>query len=539
MTITGSGVGGNIGGPMQPTQRDIETTAWTMVNKAALGIMPDTLEVPFSQLGGNVWKYQSDANRPTLKPLATFRMTAPDELVPDDSWKSSFDALVGKLHPQLKNRLLANMGKPFSARSMNYSVFENVLTMTAKGLAWLQKAQEPLDPESPAWERTEHNQALPGKALRGIVGHARTMLMGTKAFLNYVGPNHPHYEALNHFANQGADVQGELNRVLEQIQNEEQPDPQVLNNLANKATFLSNRFNSIAHGQDMQMMGPLFEAMAAVANALSVTPTSPSLFFGLKLATTGLFSKESQAGLLGAQFETLMKALTKGSLSTLMNKVSHAKQMMLMMMLLGMTSGASTLAALISEFGAGRFPSEGDGEEAEGHVFTFQLLLQLLAKSGLLNLVCKILTETTGANEKAQEMMTSIMELTTLLLMALSGTKGQPKEAGILLEGIKTHLGEHIDKIEKFVLSLILEGIENSATAKGLNVALKQAKIALETENFEALVGSCGNALDLLGTTPDLLLKDLRELKEFAKLVNRSCVPEARTIPPGVMSRSG
>lgn len=539
MTLSSSGVGGNIGGPLAPTQRDIETTAWTMVNKAALGIMPDTLEVPFSQLGGNIWKYQSDANRPTLKPLANIRTSVPDETPPDDSWKSSFDALLGKLHPQLKTRLLANMGKPFNARSMNYSVFENVLTMTAKGMAWLQKAQEPMDPESPAWERTEHNQALPGKALRGIVGHARTMLMGTKAFLNYVGPNHPHHDELNNFANQGAEVQSELNQVLEQIKNEEKPDPQMLNHLANKATLLSNKFNSVAHGQDMQMMGPLFEAMAAVANALSVSPTSPSLFFGLKMATTGLFSKESQSGLLGAQFEILMKALAKGSMSQLMNKVANAKQMMLMMMMLGMTSGASTLAGLLSEFGAGRFPSEGEGEEREGHVFTFQLLLQLLAKSGLLNLICKILTETTGANDKAQEMMTSIMELTTLLLMALTGAKGPPKDAGILLEGVKTHIGNHIDKIEKFVLSLILEGTEDSATAKGLNVALKQAKIALETDNFEALMGSCGNALDLIGTSPDLLLKDLGELKEFAKLLNRSCVPEVRPMPAGILSRSG
>jgi|LakMenEpi03Aug12_release.lakeMendotaPanAssembly.Ray.scaffolds.fasta_scaffold18802_6 hypothetical protein len=528
MTLTGSGVGGNVGGPMQPLPREVEATAWTMVNKAALGIMPDTLEVPFSQLGGNVWKYQSDANRPTLGTLANLRTDISDESKEDDSWKLIFDALTTSLHPQMKKRLQENMGKPFAARNQNYSILENLMTLTAKGMAWLENAEAPMEVDSPEWERTEQNQALPGHALRGVVSHSRALLTGTKAFLQYVGPNHPRHDELNQFTEQGEEIQKELNSLLESLQGGEIPDQKMLDGIAAKANALTTLYGQVFHGDDMQLLGPLFESMALIANALALTPTSPSLFFGLKLASMGLFSKESSLGLLGDKFEALLKAITNGTLSAMMNKVGIAKQLMLLMSLLGLTTGAMTLAGLIAEFGIGRYPQENEGDEREGHVFTFQMLLELLASSGMIAEAYKIAVEACGGLEKAQELISEAMELVSLLLMALTGTKGNPKSAGILLEGIKGHLGEKIDKLEKFVLKMIYNGVENPAQAKGLDIALKQAKIAVDEGNFEGLIEACGTALDLLHVSTEELQSEVQDIKEFSKLLNRSCVPEAR-----------
>lgn len=537
MSTPASGVGGSIGGPLHPSPREIEATAWTMVNKAALGIVPDSLEVPIYELGGNVWKYQSDSSRPTLKPLATLRTTS-DETAPDETWKDFFDNLSSKLHPDLRKRLQENMRTTFANRNANLSVLENVMTTIAKGMAWIGKAQQPMEPETPEWERTEHNQGLPGRAMRGIVSHSNTLFKGTQAFLNFVGPNHPNHDEINHFATQGEELQQDLNGVLEQLQNGEIPPQELLEQLASKATNLNAAYNRTFHGNDMQMMGPMFEAMAAVASALSLTPTTPSLFFGLKMATTGLFSKESQLGMVESQLEALLKALAKGAASKMMNKVNIARQMMLMMLLLGMTTGAGTLAGLVAEFGLGHYPVEIEGDEREASIFTFQLLLAFLESSGVIKTSYKIAVEAAGGNEKAQEMISNTMELTNLVLMALTGAKKEPKSAGILLEGLKSQLEGKIDQTEAFVLTAIREGVEDPAAAKGLDIALRQARIALEKEDFEALIGACGNALDLIGVAPEALQKDLNELKEFAKLLNRSCVPEARVTSID-LSRSG
>src|ERR1700733_2589113 len=165
MRVASAGVGGNIGGPIQPTARDLEATAWTQVNKAALGIMPDTLEIPFSQLGGNVWKYQSDSSRPTLKPMGTSRTSTPQEnALPDESWKAHYDALVKDLPPDVKARFVAEMGKPFSGRDPGYSSLDNLLTLLAKAMAALENSAAPVDPESAMEERMLENLALQGKA---------------------------------------------------------------------------------------------------------------------------------------------------------------------------------------------------------------------------------------------------------------------------------------------------------------------------------------------------------------------------------------
>ncbi len=528
MTLTGSGVGGNVGGPLQPTQRDVETTAWSLMNKTALGIMPDTLEVPFSQLGGNVWKYQSDANRPTLKSLANLRTSMPDESVPDESWTTKFQELVGKLHPQLKERLAAQMQKPFASRDPNYSIFENLLTMTAKGLAWLEQAQQPMDPNSPASDRLHHARALPGKALKGTINQSHTMLAGTQAFLKYVGPNHPFHDQMHLFAQQGEELQQQLNALMEQWQAGEPPSPDELTQLANKAINLSNGFNRQFLGNDMQILGSAFQAMAAMASALSLTPTFPTLFLGLKMATTGLFSNESSLGFFGPSLEALIKALSQGLLPSLMKNGGTAKKMMLIMTLLGALTGTSTLAGLISRFGMGHFPAESEGDQREGRVFTFQLLLDLLASSGWLNQIYKICVEASGGNENAQEIIADIMEFISLVTMALTASQGKMEDASVRLEDLQPHLEKKLNKIERLIISILQSEPAGTSQLRELDVAIKQAKLAVSKDNFLAFLSALRSILPLIDTASDQLEKDLEEMNELAKLLKQSCVPETR-----------
>ena len=90
----------------------------------------------------------------------------------------------------------------------------------------------------------------------------------------------------------------------------------------------------------------MLDSMAAVAAALSLTPATPTLYLGLKMATMGLSLSNSKAGLFGVQLDALMKALQGGLGAALLKKVGLAKMQMLLMALLGTIGGAGTLAAL-------------------------------------------------------------------------------------------------------------------------------------------------------------------------------------------------
>ncbi len=522
MTITGSGVGGNIGGPMQPLQRDIEATAWTLINKAALGVMPDTLNVPFFELGGNVWKYQNDASRPTLKPMGTDRTTVLDESIEDQTWQNNLSALKGKMHPEMRERLAADEKLPFAARNANYVILGNLLTIFAKGMRWLERAQQPFDPDSPAAERTKDNQTLPGTAFRGSLNQGKAMLKSVQAFLSFVGPNHPYHDVLHRFAKQGEGVQQAMEDLLKQMQEGGQPSQETLTQLANKANAFNNAFHRVFVGNDMQILGSAAEAMAAAASALALTPSSPSLFFGLKLGSLGLFSKDSALGFLGPHMQALINALIDGTLPTLMKQAGTAKQMMLIMVLMGLLTASGTLAGHVAEYGLGRFPAESEGDEREGRVFTFQLLLELLASSGMLTGIYRTAIEACGAPEKSQTIIANVMEVISILLMALTAAEGRAAEAGKLIEGLNDHLKNQLNFIESQLSNF-------SGNVKGIDIALKQGRIALEKENFEGLINACGNALELAGSSNELLQGDLEEFTILAKLLKQSCIPEKRS----------
>lgn len=527
MTSLGSGITSNIGGPQQPLPSEIEASAWALVNRAAMGIVRDSIDIPFTHFGGQVWKYRSDPNRPTLVPTGTTRTLLPKEEAIDESWKPFFDDLVSKMHPELRQRLMADMNKPFEMRNANYSVLENVLHTAAKGLASLEEAKQPQKTTGPVFERTQQNQALIGLALKATTEQSSAALNQMQSFLDDLGPNYPGYDALKPFVAKGMALQGKFNELLQSLKNPAgaAPTPATLTSLSDQAIALSKEFSSLFRGNDLQMLGPLFETMAAVAAALSMTPATPSLFLGLKIAGKGIFDSESLIGMLGPELHAIVQALGNGLFASLMSKVGSAKQMAMLMMLLATLYGCNTLAGLVAEYGIGRFPSENEGEEQSGQLFTMELLFSLLANSGLIKEFYAILARACGSTERTDNVISSSLELATLLLAALSGAKGKTGRALHLLKGIKGLLGQHINLLETYLSNLLQTRGGASNQAKALDVALKQAKIAIQNDQIDALLAACKTALTAIGSSPELLAEDLDAVKEFVVLIKRSCAP--------------
>ena len=516
MTIPGSGLTGSVGGPQQASSREIETTAWTMINKSALGIMPDTLEVPFSKLGGDVMQYKSDPGRPTLTPQGTLR-TAKGEDGIDDSWKGPFEQLVNRLPPQTKNRLVDDMYKPHEMRNGNYVVLENTLLTTAKGLAWLEQAQKPVPLDSPEMERMHHNQGLAGRALRGAAQQSGQILGGAHHFLNKVGPNFAGHDNLRGFAMQGAELQEELDTLLQEVRQGAEPDTEHMTELANRATDLSNLFSRTMQGKNLQILSPMLQTLAAVASAMSLTPTTPALFFGLKMASTGLFKKDSASGLLGSELEALLQSLTGGLQGKLLQGAGSAKQKMLMMLLLGTLAGAGTLGSLLAEFGVGSSPGKSEGDERAAKKLTLALIVQMLTGTELLKSLGQTIGEASGCSEKGSEFLGKMIELLMLLTLTLSASGGNEEQAIGSLEELSAPLESDLDALE-------LEAKEaETLLGKGLDVAAMQAQIAIKSGHSQALVEALKMALSLAETTPDLLKEDLEEFDEFAKLLQKSC----------------
>ena len=518
-----TGLSSNIGGPTQPLPREIEASAWTQVNKAAVGAMKDTLEVPMSKLGGDIYKYNSDSSRPTLKPLATHRTLANEEGVEDSAWKGPFEQLVNQLPKGIRQRLLADMGKPFDMRKADYQALESTLFLTAEGFAYLDEALKGKELEGARFQRTLENQGLVGMALRGAVQQGQQKLGGIQYFLNKMGANHPQHDVLRGFANQAADLQENLAEVLQIIQEGHQPDMEGLTDLANRATSLSNLFARVDRGKDLQIMSPMLQAMAAAASALALTPTTPSLYFGMKLGTKGLFKGDSASGLLGPELEALLKALMGGVLPGALKGAGIAKQQMLLMLLLGTLSGAGTLGALISEFGIG--PSSGKEEEKKANCrFEFGLLLKMIASSGVLKNLGLALADASGVEKgKTTDFIGNLTELLSLFSFAFGGSK-DTDETGKLLSGLEEELMANITELEGFV--------KQQETGQAAHVALLQAKKALEFKDITGFLGAVAFAFALSDTTIEDAHEETAALQQLAILLEKTCQSGTKEMKP-------
>lgn len=513
---TGSGVGGSIGGPQQLTPQEIEASAWAVVNRERLGIVKDTVEIPFTQVGGNVWKYNTDSSRPTLMPMGTSRTMAGEEPKTDESWKGSYEQLLDKLPPGMKARLLREQGKAAEARSQDYTTLDKQLTQVAKGLTWMEKAGRPLDAQTPEGERTLHNQSLPGRALKGMVEQSQAELAGAENFLNDVGPNDPYHDKLRYFTNKSSDLQSRMNTLLETLKDPkaEIPSQKQMDGLCKDIGKLLQEFNAVSQGNNLQMMGPMLEAMEAVAQAMSMTPTTPSLFLGLKTALKGIFKSDSAAGLIGENLEALLNALQSGLAATLMKKLGAAKLKMLMMMFMSALGGA----VLFSDEESPKHYNDEDGEERERQKFDFLLMMEWLESSEAIQQLFTIIAKACGLNDSEQNSTAKLLELPMLLWMVLAAGKAKEEKTAPLLNEMMIPLEKKLLEVERIINTAQPVDEASSANRKNLSIFLQQALMASQNYESEGLFQVLEAYIEQFTGSNEGFAKDLKEIKDVLKL---------------------
>ena len=526
MTTTGSGVGGNIGGPQQLSSKEIEATAWALVTKERMGVVQDTLEIPFTQVGGNIWKYSSDSTRPTLMPLGGNRTMGEEQPPPDESWKDNMDELMDQLPPQLKARMQSELAKTFEFRNPNLMLFGNTLTALAKGMAWMDDAEQPVDPQTAEGERTLDNLSLGGVALRGVVNQSQAELEGAESFLKDVGPNDPDFDKLYQFTQRGGALQKRMNEYLEILKDPGHPLPTQAqkDGLCQDIGKLAKEFDAISSGSRLQILGTMLETMEAVAQALSLTPSAPALFLGLKTALKGIFQSESEAGIFGENLEMLLNALQNGLAGSLLKNAGPAKLKMMMMMLMSALGGFGALAALVSQYGTGRFPAEDEDEEEEGKKFNFLLILKLLMSSRFVKLIVSLIAGACGQGEEKQQQAGDLLEPPLLLMMILMGGQGRSGKMEYLLEECQPDLKSRMQVLEMFMQSP-LAGEGNSPDAKNVKILLQQGLLALEKGEYDSFFHLVGTTLENMKGSMDGLVNEMNEIKTLSGWLRR-CLGE-------------
>lgn len=528
--VTSSGGSGNVFGQQTATADDIKTSAWTEINKAALGIVSDSIEQVFTQmnprytqgyLGG--FGYKASQDQPLLDhPLESVRYLQTPFGLPDDSWRGSYEQLVNQLPADLLARFQQEARQPFDERSPAFVALDNLLTATAKFLTKVGALSQPEPPDSLPQLRTSLNLLLPFATLNSTAAQGKEITDSAYALLQELGPNYRYFDGLHALI---GDMQTNLDAIkgldeafAKKGYGGDLPDAtrNALGKLAERLDTMHSQLQRSGLGDDLQLLNPMLKAMTIMTAALSLPHTgSASLFLGLSIASIGL-KGDSATGLTGNTFHSLTENVTNGILASLMPNANFGERQMLQ---LGTTVGLAVLVAIASrsvEGGIGVFP-EGDTptETKSAQFFAFELALLLANSSGSLNDTAKILVETSGGDDAAQAAAGPILGQLATLLMIVAATRQGHQPLSHLVEAQRQYLEEGLSAAQQ-ALEEKSDETERNEKASITAVAVKLSQIALEQKEFDAFVDAYSSLLESLDTSLDNLTADIDSLRSTA-----------------------
>lgn len=321
MSIGGAGLGG---GPSLPvTHRDIETQGINEITKKeVVGMVLDTLAevIPFTKREyDEVFKYRSEADRPTLHPLLHLRFGMAEGFEVDEGkWQPAYQEFFDSLPDHVKDWMAFEMNKPFAERDPEYVLVDNVITLAAKTFAWLSNVNQAIESNSQAAEKYIKNVALPYIALRSLVSSTEATLEFTKAWLSSVGANYPGFDTISACIKDAGNLLSRLELLKEELEsgNSNADVRQRLVETAFEFDKLNKQYQSTGNSQGLGILGTTLKSLSLVSASWALSSGSPSLLLGTAIATTGLNS-DNETGFLGPSYKNITDSLLNGLLSAI------------------------------------------------------------------------------------------------------------------------------------------------------------------------------------------------------------------------------
>lgn len=494
MTVGGSGIGGNVGGPQQFSTTELEMTAATNFAKWNLGILKDSSLTPFSDFSREAtWKYQSGANNPTLSaPLLSVRMATPRK---DDNiaWKEELLKLLKQLPDDVRERLLQQKKLPLEERSAALYVLDLILGFLAKATIWQQQAVQRMQADV-VIETARYHADLAGRAIEEMVELGDESLELAEIALKKLGRNYRHFDLLKHNLQQTQELINDLRHIPMTVS----PAREQREEQAYLAIKISN-WNAQLHATEQ---APQLQIIAAVARAINILSEvswrdSTPFLASWQHAFIGMQTDQSKSGQIGTSLMLLIQNLT--ALLVKPESVPILRQQ-LEPLFLG-------LAALTMQYGAAQ--AEGK-EELDVKQFLMEMFVHLALSSGILEGIVAQITRLCEVSDQEEEALNACILLATVLLI-MEATVRERQAKSNFLEGLHPYL-------ERWIGLILKQGFKSNPQL----LLLEQMRIALKKNDYETLIEGLARLQKSLQFPSEELQKNLKEIGHYAHFVHFS-----------------
>lgn len=501
--------GGNVGGLHIPQQREHETSAFAEVNKAALGIVYDSIakvltdlspRYNFGYLGG--FGYRATPDRNVLDhPLETTRMTNAFESKGNDSWMPLYDAMMHSIPPGILRHLLYENDKPFNQRNSSFVALDNLIKIAARALAQVYSTSQPAPAESLETSRTTMNILLPFALLQNSLQNSKETAKAAYSFLQSEGANFPNFDSYTKLL---GDMKGVI-QLMDLVDNGLNDTPggrlnDATRNAATKATLMlatiNDQIGRVNPGNDLQILSSTFQSMETVLTALSLpTVAIGALYISLNTALMGTTTNNSALGFIGPNLSAVINNISDGTAVGILPNKEYAGAKLLSNLIAFSLIGAIGITAQMLDPGFGTLPSNDATSEASARYFAFEIALGMLSSSGAIKELYKEFIATAGGDAKAQEKGSLALEQITLLLMMYTGSL-------IANRPIEDLVNDHSSQIEQSIEAIKdLQEHKDIAASAEVSIALEQANAALQNKDFIAFKDAINGLIESLSSS--------------------------------------
>jgi len=170
---------------------------------------------------------------------------------------------------------------------------------------------------------------------------------------------------------------------------------------------------------------------------------------------------------------------------------------------------------LAAQKGIGKLPSEEKGDIEESRFFSFELMLQMLVSSEMIQDTYTALFEACGAVKEKEKAAVDMMTLVTLLLILETAAECGNLNRELLFEGMQENLTKKIALTANFLDNAIASGTFDTTKVIDLNIALQQAKLRLEENDIGSFREACQEALKTIGIDKSQWSKELQQVEKY------------------------
>jgi len=472
---TSPDVGGRmgLGRPLVLQHDELEASAQTQVAKQGLGIVPNTIEVVFTQLGGNVWHYDANASKPHLPMNVLVGFIRSETKSPPSLEKKIFEKLMGELPLSLSLELKREKKKPLSQQDPTFLVLEQILQFLAKAEAYLIGIAD--ENSTISEERRSLVIQFPNFALQEWIFSAQEVLDEMTSLLsNNLELSTKFKESQGYLAPLVKRVEGILKET----------------NLKKKAQSLAALVETTLQIEQLQkekkvpnllhLVGKLISSLLSICNAMQYSEAAPAflhLIYGADIF-------ESQT--IGA-FSILQKCIDAfPDLSLPQRKLlSHIAYVSML-----------SYNILVSEAAGIAYEAPFKGIETTERIrsLAFALASTLISQSKAIPIISQSCLHAMFRNSTLEKSILEMIQVFTLTLPILAGSKGdkavETMDAPFL--GTKELI---LDSLQ--ALKTTIESFKNKALA----IAHRQAILAIEEQDVPEYVKAAEQALKLLQMT--------------------------------------